>query len=255
MVAPHTFNGRSDKPSMYGISLLMGIRLSLDQIIAKTPKGSKLTPIGFAVERWKYQTGKPGIQICCKCECGYFIMLPVSDFLSKTRKSCGCMPKWNSRVVILPEHRVAARKISALHANIKARCYNKSHPQYKTYGGRGVRVCDEWLESYSMFYDWCVTRWKPGLELDKDIKGNGLLYSPENCIFVTPDQNRNHRRNTVKIVYKGKLETLYDACKYEGVSHRQIWTTFRYYIKVHNRVLSMEEIIIILTKNSKLKYV
>lgn len=67
----------------------------------------------------------------------------------------------------------------------KTRCYNKNNPKYHRYGGRGVIVCNEWVNNFKAFYDWAILNgWEEGLQIDKDIKAHklgkeGLIYSPE----------------------------------------------------------------------------
>lgn len=71
-----------------------------------------------------------------------------------------------------------------------SRCYNPSNGSYPRYGGRGVTVCKEWLESYDAFADWVLSNgYADNLELDKDILSAKLgidppMYSPQTCMFV-----------------------------------------------------------------------
>ena len=79
-------------------------------------------------------------------------------------------------------------RIRKIHADIKGRCYNPNHKSYKSYGGQGVTVCDEWLK-FNSFYDWYIKNYyKVGDErmcMDKDIiNPNSLEYSPENCLIL-----------------------------------------------------------------------
>ncbi len=79
--------------------------------------------------------------------------------------------------------------------NMCHRCYYPKHESYKNYGAKGVVVCEEWKTNYHSFLDWSLANgWKPGLQLDKDIKGTGYLYSPETCLWVTRQQNRNAQK-------------------------------------------------------------
>ncbi len=89
------------------------------------------------------------------------------------------------------------------------RCYNKNNKAYKTYGAKGVTVCDEWKNNSTAFLEWALANgWRKGLQLDKDILGNGLLYSPSTCQFVTAKINANNRTNNRHITYSGKTKTL-----------------------------------------------
>jgi hypothetical protein len=78
---------------------------------------------------------------------------------------------------------------------MKARCRDPKHIGYKIYGGKGVRVCKEWQESFIPFYEWCMANgWQKGMQIDKDIKAKelgvpALIYSPEMCSIVTAKDN------------------------------------------------------------------
>jgi len=66
--------------------------------------------------------------------------------------------------------------------NMKARVLNPKHKSFFNYGGRGISICNEWME-FKPFYDWAKDKWARGLDLDrKDNDGN---YEPGNCRFVT----------------------------------------------------------------------
>ena len=73
--------------------------------------------------------------------------------------------------------------------NIIQRCANPNVHQYKDYGGRGIKVCDAWLDPFA-FYEWCEDNgYEKGLDIDrKDREGD---YTPENCRFTT------HRSNSI----------------------------------------------------------
>lgn len=72
--------------------------------------------------------------------------------------------------------------------NMLARCYYDKTSRFSAYGGIGVRVCDEWLV-YENFAKWYDKNYVDGYHLDKDLLGNGLLYSPENCCYIPQKLN------------------------------------------------------------------
>jgi hypothetical protein len=76
---------------------------------------------------------------------------------------------------------------------MKNRCYYPGNVAFKWYGGRGVKVCDEWLHDFGKFRDWAEsTGYREGLCLDR--KNNDLGYSPENCRWVTTFWSTANRR-------------------------------------------------------------
>ncbi len=76
---------------------------------------------------------------------------------------------------------------------MKMRCYNENYKDYKYYGAKGVKMCDEWFNDFEPFYKWAMNNgYKKGLQVDKDIKGIGKLYGPDSCVFVTPKINSQY---------------------------------------------------------------
>lgn len=97
---------------------------------------------------------------------------------------------------------------------IRTRCYNEKHDHYKDYGGRGIKVCEEWLEprvGKERFIKWALENgYKKGLSIDRvDHEGD---YSPNNCRWVTQKQQCNNTRKNINIYYNGKTHTLAEWC-------------------------------------------
>ena len=85
------------------------------------------------------------------------------------------------------------------------RCYREKAKNYPFYGGRGIKVCEEW-HNIENFEAWVKeSGYQKGMSLDrKDVNGD---YSPENCAWATPKQQANNRRNTLYIEYNGEVHT------------------------------------------------
>lgn len=76
---------------------------------------------------------------------------------------------------------------------MKYRCYKKNHKQYKNYGGRGIKICDEWLNSFDVFFKWALSAgWELGLQIDRI--DNNSNYEPNNCRFVSREINSRNTR-------------------------------------------------------------
>lgn len=85
-------------------------------------------------------------------------------------------------------------KLQSVWFSMIRRCYSPKCKAYKGYGAKGVKVCEEWINSKLAFCKWAMANgWREGLQIDKDILGDGKLYSPETCCFVTQLENLKNR--------------------------------------------------------------
>ena len=143
----------------------------------------------------------------CICECGNLVTVRGTLINTGKTNSCGCLARElaSKRWIY---HGGKGTKLYETWCRMRSRCNNPKNKAYKWYGAIGVSVCKEW-DDYSIFRDWALSNgYKEGLQLDKDIKGNGKLYSPETCCWVTSKENNNHRKSNVVITYNGKTMNL-----------------------------------------------
>lgn len=115
-------------------------------------------------------------------------------------------------------------------SRIKNRCYNPNNKKYYNYGGRGITVCDEWLNGkngksgFECFYEWSMNNgFVLGLAIDRI--NNDLGYSPDNCRYVDVKTQCNNTRVNVYIEYKSRTQTLMQWCEelnldYDVIRHR-----------------------------------
>lgn len=105
------------------------------------------------------------------------------------------------------------------------RCDNPNVSNYQLYGGRGIKVCDEWHD-IECFEKWVESSgWKKGLTLDRiDVDGD---YCPQNCRWVTKFEQANNRRNTVLVTFLGEVHTLSEWAIILGVNQSTLKN--RYY--------------------------
>lgn len=118
-----------------------------------------------------------------QCECGSEPKEVVCCSIGKSTNSCGCLKQEISETIHIKHgHLVGRRKQSPEYmawAEIKKRCYNPNKKDYEIYGGRGIQVCDRWLNSFSDFLEDMGERPSPKHSIDRiDSNGN---YEPENC--------------------------------------------------------------------------
>lgn len=95
--------------------------------------------------------------------------------------------------------------------HIKSRCYNVNDKRYDRYGGRGIKMCDEWLNDFYLFMSWALENgYKKELAIDR-IDNDGD-YSPDNCHFVTVAENNQNRCSSKFFTYNGKTQNLMQWC-------------------------------------------
>lgn len=106
-------------------------------------------------------------------------------------------------------------------SNMRKRCYQKQNAKYKSYGGRGVKVCSEWLHSFPAFRDWAIANgYKDNLTIDR-IDTNGD-YEPSNCRWVTQKIQQNNRRNNHPIEFNGETHTMAEWAEITGIPYHTI---------------------------------
>lgn len=104
--------------------------------------------------------------------------------------------------------------------SMKVRCYNKNRESYKNYGGRGITVCEEWLHSFSNFYNDMIEYYEEGLTLDRI--DNNMDYSKDNCRWVDRKTQGRNQRTNLKLYYEGEYITEAEMSERTGISRTTI---------------------------------
>lgn len=116
------------------------------------------------------------------------------------------------------------KRLHGIYHGIKKRCYNENSKRYKDYGGRGIAMCDEWLNSeigFDNFCDWAKSHgYQDNLTIErKDVNGN---YCPENCIWITIMSQARNKRDTIRVIYRGEEKPLIEWCEILGLRYDTI---------------------------------
>jgi len=141
----------------------------------------------------------------CKCDCGNEKYIGVAHLKESGTKSCGCS-SMDVHIKRLTTHNMRFTRIYGIWGGMKTRCYDINNANYFRYGGRGIKVCDRWLESFQNFYDDMKDGYDDSLSLDR--KNNESDYCKENCKWSNRTEQANNRRTTKLVEYKGEIKTL-----------------------------------------------
>lgn len=170
----------------------------------------------------------------CRCECGTEKEVLASSLLKGASKSCGCYSFSDEvkakRAEMNKTHGHSGTRLYKLWTNIKTRCYNSKRKGFYLYGGRGIKMCEEWKQDFMVFREWALTHGydknaeRGECTIDRiDVNGD---YSPNNCRFINMQEQTNNRRKTTFITYKGETKPMADWCRQYGLrvntAHKRI---------------------------------
>lgn len=151
-----------------------------------------------------------------RCDCGREYVTRDTFLITKKITKCPRCSQLDAQ-----KHGLSDTPLFYMWQGMRDRCFNSKSKVFSRYGGRGITVCQDWLDSNN-FIEWAIKNgYKEGLWLGrKDVDGN---YEPSNCIFATQEELTKYRKNVIKIHYEGQLLTLSEIEKITGLSHELIY--------------------------------
>ena len=157
----------------------------------------------------------------CRCDCGNQVVVRQDQLTTGRTKSCGCYLREIQQTnlkrcqVKKPKKSCASRidghnktwnplkhqhpRLYRIWQGMKSRCYYPKNKCYHCYGGRGIKICDEWHHNFDAFANWALANgYNDSLSIDRvDVNGN---YEPSNCRWATnEEQQRNKRKSPSRI--------------------------------------------------------
>jgi len=165
-------------------------------------KYNKLTAIKYVGnETWLFQ-----------CDCGNKTIKKSSDVKREQIKSCSrkCTTGDSSK-----------HPLYQTWDGIKRRCYQKNSIYYNNYGGRNIKMCDEWKNSFWNFVQ--DMGLKPFKNSSIERLDNNKDYCKENCVWSSLKEQANNRRNNLVVYYNNNKYTVYNICKLLNIKHNHIY--------------------------------
>lgn len=184
--------------------------------------GLHTTPCGTRRRMWK-----------CRCECGKETVVSENNLKNGSTKSCGC---WKQQRIkdYNTVHGGASDRLYGIWKNMKRRCNNENDSHFAYYGGKGIKVCDEWND-YSNFRAWALSN---GYDENADFGectidriDNDGNYSPANCKWSNRTEQANNTSRNRYVEFQGKRLTIAEFARTMNISKNKAW----YYVDKFDR--------------------
>lgn len=175
-------------------------------------------------ERQRSSAGRSCRMVECRCECGTIREVKLGSLRQgKPSQSCGCLQREAARE---NGHRNRTHGVSHCPTYVswsmmKQRCYNPNEVEYASYGGRGITVCDRWLDSFESFLEDMGERPSLRHSIDRypDNSGN---YEPGNCRWATQRQQNRNRRSNVLLTFHGETMCISEWAERIGLPRKTL---------------------------------
>lgn len=169
----------------------------------------------------------------CVCDCGRKVVVRGMALRSGHTLSCGCYSR-----DVHTKHGGEGSRLYRVWCDMKARCLNKNHRFYSYYGGRGISICEEWLDfsnfqqwAYHTGYDPTSKKWECTLDRIDSNRG----YFPDNCRWVSMAVQDSNKRNNRYFEFRGEVHSLREWAEILGVKYQTLYAR----LNVHG--MSVEE--------------
>lgn len=191
--------------------------------------GKKFGRLTILKEGTSVKYGKTTMRkVFCSCDCGNHKEIDFNSIKRGKSTSCGCFNKEHSKK-LHTTHGMSTLPNGVKHPDyciwvkIKSRCLNINDSSYKNYGGRGIKICDRWRDSFEDFIS--DMGWRPNQNYSIERIDYNKDYCPENCKWIHKSEQSKNSRRVNLIDYNGSKYCLTDLCKmlkltYSTMRHR-----------------------------------
>lgn len=192
----------------------------------KDLSGEKFNKLRVVELSHRDKSGK--IHWTCLCDCGNITAVYGGHLKSERTKSCGCIKVellQNTKPGI--KHNLSNTSEYNIWHSMKKRCYDPNNQSYKNYGGRGITVCNEWINDFKQFFKDMGPRSSPQHSINR--KNNNDNYKPDNCEWSTLEEQNNNKRTTKKITYKNQTKSLKNWCDELSLPYNTVFARLNRY--------------------------
>lgn len=183
-------------------------------------------------------------RIYWNCECKHCknIIQREATNIKKGLATCKCIHK--KRIGASNSKPNRNTEIYLKWCGMKSRCHNQNEKSFEYYGGRGIRVCKEWLDDFDSFYDWSIKNgWQKGYSIERiNVNGN---YCPENCEWIQLLDQAKNKTNTIYAELNGERKRLLEWCEELGINPKTV------YNRINQQGMTPEEAITYKRKRGK----
>lgn len=176
----------------------------------------------------------------CQCDCGGSCIVYGYNLNNGNTKSCGCLSKETNTKNFSTHGKSKNCAEYGIWQAIKSRCYREKDKRYNDWGGRGIKMCERWINSFENFFEDMGPRPSNKHSIDRWPNNNGN-YEPDNCRWGTEEQQRRGKRNNVWIEYKGQRMIRADWAKVFGIKGsyiRELMNRGKSFEFIHDKYMS-----------------
>lgn len=137
----------------------------------------------------------------CKCDCGNQTIVYGSHLRKGDTNSCGCIMRNTNK-----KHGFSKTRLYKTWVHIKSRCNNPKNDHYKDYGGRGIKICNDW-SNFEIFKEWALSSgYSDALTIERiDVNGN---YEPNNCCWIPQSIQAQNTRKSKQVTMFGETHCI-----------------------------------------------
>jgi hypothetical protein len=175
---------------------------------------------------------KGGSYWLCKCDCGKKSIVYVGDLRSNHTKSCGCLHLEKIESGCNFKHGLEGTRFYGIWSKILRRIRNKNCKEYKYYGGRGIKVCEKWLDftgfrddMYQSYLQHCKEFGEKNTTINRIKNENDYYYA--NCEWSTLQEQSENKRTSIYISYNGETMLAKKACKIAGIGYHTFYNRLK----------------------------